>query len=198
MAGDDPSVETLFPAEHRALRELFVTGRHLVGHWSALAPRLDGGAGVTLRLGVQAVTELLAELSRQPLPAAMSRPPAALSAGHRLAGLRNGLGDVFLERNQALRLALLDLQHVRTLLGYLAALGEQRGAAELVALYHRWDEVLGPIEDQARAAVIALAADPEAAVAPAAPSVAGRAGHRVALTFGAVGERIDRTFGGRV
>ena len=60
--------------------------------------------------------------------------PAAQGAGGRLAGLRNNAGDLLLERNQAMRTAVLDVQHLTTLLGYLQRLAATRGDEALAAL----------------------------------------------------------------
>ena len=67
--------------------------------------------------------------------------PAAQAVGARLAGAR-GVSDLLLERNQAFRSALLDLQHVTTLLGYTAALARTRGDAALAAWHDGWARAL--------------------------------------------------------
>ena len=95
----------MFPAEHRALRELHATARELRGHWGKLAERLDQPV---LADGAQAADELLTELEQR---IDLSGRPTAQSVGARLAGAR-GVSDLLLERNQAFRSALLDLQHV--------------------------------------------------------------------------------------
>ena len=105
-------------AAHRGLRELHASGRAMARHWSALGARLGGPEGELLRAGAAdaraMVTELALATAARDLPADL----AAASAG-RLASPRAPLPDRVLERGQALRLALLELQHVVTLLGYL-------------------------------------------------------------------------------
>src|SRR4051794_22226170 len=98
-------------AEHRALRELHATTNHLKNHWSKLATRLQGPAGDVLDQGAQLADELLQELARH-----IPGKPAAQSVGANLAAVHKA-SDLLLERNQAFRVALLDLQHVTTLLG---------------------------------------------------------------------------------
>ncbi|MDA0167975.1 hypothetical protein OJ998_02665 [Solirubrobacter taibaiensis] len=174
----------LLPAEHRALRELHAMARELRGHWSKLAERL---AQPVLADGAQAATELLIELEGR---VDLSGRPTAQFAGARLAGAR-GLSDLLLERNQALRSALLDIQHVVTLLDYLAALAAARGDADLEAWHIGWRDRLHAVEERGRAAVLAMAADPERAIDPADDGTLGHAGAKIGVALGSVGEMID-------
>jgi len=181
----------LYVAEHRGLRELYVSARFLAGHWGNLADRLGAPAAGPLREGAEAARGLLEELGRRTEARGLYGYPAAEGAGGRAANLRNLLGDRLLERNQAMRAAVLDVQAVVTLLGYLAALAQGRGDAELAELHRRWEARLRPVEEAARAAAVAMGEDPERAIAPADPTPAGQAGHRVAETLGALGESLD-------
>ena len=126
----------LFPAEHRALRELHAMTRQLVGHWSKLGRRLGGDAGAIMDRGAAAGRELLSELERECEIHSLYGFPAAQGVGANTAGLR-GVGDLLLERNQALRAAVLDMTHLTLLLGYLAALAERRDGADLAAFHRR-------------------------------------------------------------
>ena len=114
----------LFPAEHRALRELYALTRQLGGHWARLNDKLDPAPDVLAR-GVDASKQLLDELATRTAAYGLHGVPAATGAGVWTSRLR-GAGDLLLERNQALRGATLDLQHVITLLAYLAALATRR------------------------------------------------------------------------
>ena len=96
-----------------------------------------------------------------------------------------------LERNQALRLAVLDAEHVTTLLAYLAALAEKRGDAALVSFHRHWEDEIAAARDAVRDAAIGLADDPDDAVRPAEDSILGRAGHTAANALGTVGEAFD-------
>jgi phage-related tail protein len=185
----------LLPAEHRALRELHATARQLESHWAKLARRLDDDL---LAEGAEAAHELLEELrARIGATYDLHGQPSAQAVGARLAGAR-GVSDLLLERNQAFRTALLDLQHVTTLLGYTAALAQTRGDESLAAWQQGWADRLRVLEDRGRAAAAAMGADPEAATGPADEGHVGRAGARLAVAFGTVGEAIDHSPIGRL
>jgi hypothetical protein len=102
-----------------------------------------------------------------------------------------GAGDLLLERNQALRTAVLDVQHVTTLLAYLAQLADGRSDTALAGWLRGWESRLGRFEDEARAIAVAEGGDPERAIQPADGSRAGRAGHAVAVKLGSLGEAVD-------
>jgi hypothetical protein len=194
----EPSEQGLYPAEHRALRELYAMASQLAAHWRRLGERLGDESRTALDAGAASARELLAELADRTAAHGMHGYPAAQGVGGRLAGLRNGAGDLLLERNQALRAAVLDAEHVATLLAYLSALADLRGDAALAAWHRRWEVRVREHEDAARAAVVALARDPAAAIEPAEPSRLGRAGHTVANGLGTIGEAIDSSPLGRV
>jgi hypothetical protein len=162
-------------AEHRAIRELHATTRQLKNHWRRLAERLDEPF---LAEGADTAGELLGELEHHN----PKGRPAAQSVGTSLAGAR-AVSDVFLERNQAFRSALLDLNHVTTLVIYLEALGTIDG----------WSARLEALEIRGRARVREMAADPDAAIEPADGSPFGRAGAKFGEAVGTVGEAIDNS-----
>jgi hypothetical protein len=114
-----------------------------------------------------------------------------------LAGAR-GISDLVLERNQAFRFALLDLQHVTTLLGYTAALARTRGDAPLAKWHAGWATRLAALEKRGRAAAAALGADPDDAIAPADEGTVGRVGAQLGALVGTVGEAIDASPVGRL
>ena len=191
-AGSVPLSEpALHPAEHRALRELHATGRQLASHWARLADRLGGPPSGPLREGAATARGLARELSAETAKRDLHGFPAAQGVGHRLAGLRNAAVDVVLERNQALRLAVLDADHVVTLLLYLEALAQGRRDAALAGFHRRWVGQIEAARDAVRDAVIALANHPEDALRPAEPSVLGRAGQGAANLVGTLGEAFD-------
>ena len=187
----------LYRAEHRGLRELHAATRHLAVHWEKLAGRLEGRLGTVLRAGAVAARELLAGLEAETQARRLESFPAAHGAGSRAAGLRNSAGDLLLERNQAARGAVLDAQHVSTLLGYLNRLATARGDEELAAFHAGWEERMRAVEEEARAAAIGLGCEPADAVTPAEQGPLGRAGHRVAASVGAAGEALDASPVGR-
>ena len=194
MSGSTP---TLHPAQNRGLRELYATARNLAGHWEALAPRFDGAAAKALAQGAGRAQALMDELPSALEPHNLYVGGAARRAGASISGLRTGIGDRFLERNQALRAAVLDAQHVVTLLGYQAELAETQGTHDIAELCHRWEHEMAATERAARRAAVRLGRDPAAALERMDDSAAGRAAHRAAYLVGAVGEWIDRRSGAR-
>jgi hypothetical protein len=188
--------QELYPAEHRGLRELHATARSLARHWEKLAEHLGGVTAEPLRAGAGSARALLDELSERGAPHAVHGAPAAQGVGTGLAGLSRGL-DRVLERNQALRLALLDAQHVVTLLAWLGALAERRGDEGWAAFHRGWGARMAEAEDAVRGAVFVLATDPDGAIEPADESALGRAGQRAAVAMGSLGEAIDSSPLGR-
>jgi len=197
MTSTEVTDQGLFPAEHRALRELYATARHLERHWSRLAGRLGAPAAVPLWAGAHAVGALLAELDTRAATYRLHGFPAAVGAGGRLADARNALGDLFLERNQALRLAVLDVEHIRILLGYCAMLAATRGDAALAEFHRRWETDLEEVEAGARTAAIEQGRDPQGAIEPAQPGALGRVGQRIGAAVGTAGEAIDASAAAR-
>jgi hypothetical protein len=192
-AGNDDPTPGLHPAQNRALRELYAAARQLASHWSTLADRLGAGPGpAELRAGAEAAEELMGELADLTASYGLYGFPAAQGVGARLAGVRNAVADRALERNQALRMAVLDVQHVVTLCAYLAELARARGDERLVEFCGRWERKLKRLESRVRKAAVAEAADPDAAIAPLDDGPVGRAGHRVAGAAGTLGEWFDR------
>jgi hypothetical protein len=185
-------------AEHRGLRELYAGAQQLRRHWRELAARLDGpgGAGAAqLRAGADGAQALLGELSAVTAARDLHGRPSAEGLGARIAATRLVLVDTTLEVNQALRLAVLDAQHVTTLLAYLARLAAHRGDAELQAFLTAWEERVRDLGDGVRATAIAAGDDPDGAVAAATPGLAGRVGHGLASVVGTAGEWIDGRLG---
>jgi hypothetical protein len=177
-------------AEHRALRELYAFTRQLGQHWSSLAKLLGGEEGAALGAGAAAARELLGEL--EPLTGARGLPTATMArfAG-RFASARPSIPDRALERNQALRFAALDAQHVVTTLAYVANLAVVDGDEELAAFCARWERKLRTHERAVRLAAIAMGERPDAAIRPADGSPAGRAAAKLNSAVGAFGEWFD-------
>jgi hypothetical protein len=182
----------LHPAEHRALRELYATSRALARHWEKLGDRLEE---VALQEGARAARDMIAELAPRAAAHAVPTGHAAAGAGMQISTVRR-VRDHLLERNQALRLALLDVQHVITVCEWLGALAAQRGDAAWEEFHARWAATLRERETAVRAAVHALAADPDGAVGPADSSPLGRAGAKLGEAIGAGGEAVDRRLSG--
>jgi hypothetical protein len=179
------------PAEHRALREIDIFARQLERHWSALGERLGGAEGEMLRAGSAEAQEIAGELEAAVARRGLGTRPAASGAGALLSA-RPPLPDVSLERNQALRFALHDIDHVTVGLRYAARLAAARGDDALRALLDGWAERLDHRATAVREAALALGDRPDEAVQPADRSQAGRVGHRIAYVMGAAGEWLDR------
>jgi hypothetical protein len=188
---------TLTAAEHRGLRELYASTQQLASHWGVLADRLGGEPGTALRDGAGQAERMLEELGGRMEEYGLAGYPAARSAGGSLSSLRNRLADAALERNQALRLAVLDVQHLGTLLPYLAGIARGRGDEGLARWYGGWRRKLAAVEKRARELAIAAGDDPEAAVEPLIDSPAGRAAHGVQYVVGTLGEWVDTSAVGR-
>jgi hypothetical protein len=187
----------LHPAQNRGLRELVATTRQLGDHWSALAKRFERTAVArTLRRGAASAGKLIDEIKPLMEARGLYGGPAAHSVGKSLAGGRSQVGDRFLERNQALRTAVLDVQHVATLLGYQAQLAETRGDQELARALRRNEKKLLTVERAARKAAIDLGKEPDTAIERVDQSPAGRVAHSAANAVGTVGEWVDRRSGG--
>ena len=185
----------MYPAENRGLRELYVMGRQLRQHWRKLADRLDatGAAGAAqLREGSGAARTMLSELTDVTAARGLWGRPAAQGFGARIAATRNALIDPSLEVNQALRLALLDVQHVVTLLAYLERLAAQRGDEELRDFLGGWSERMRAHEDTLRAVAIGVGETPAEAIAPSTPGMVGCAAHGLVNAIGTIGEWVDR------
>ena len=169
----------LHPAENRGYRELYLTGGQAAKRLGRLALAFDGTPG------------------RQPLGPLTARHDlhggvAAQGSGSNLGAVRGAVLDRFLERNQALRLAVDDVEHVTTLLAYLASVSGARGDTKLSEFCGSWERRLRRQLNAIRKAAIELGGDPDDAVEPLDGSAAGRAAHRLAWTVGSVGEWTDR------
>ena len=185
---------TLHPAENRGYRELYAFSRHLAEHWSALAGQLGPRSSATapLEKGAAAARELLAEL--QPVTAryGLHGKPAAQSVGLNIARGRSGVRDRFLERNQALRFAVKDVEHLTTLLAFLASVAEARRDPELAEFCGRWERKLRRTVSAVRKSVVEQGADPDGAVERLDASLLGKAAHSVGYIAGSVGEWVDK------
>ena len=182
----------LHPAENRGLREVYLTTRQLVDHWRALAARRpESSLGKLLARGADTARELLDELEPATAAHGLHGRPAAQGAGRAMARQRGSVRDRFLEVNQAARFAVEDIQHVVTLLGYLAEVSAVSGNDDLAELAGRWDRKLRRLESQVRRAVIELGKDPDASIEPLDSSPLGRAAHGLGGVAGSFGEWMD-------
>jgi hypothetical protein len=191
-------VSELHPAENRGYRELYAFARQLADSWPKLADRLEGSSAERpLRDGAAGAAALIAELERTTPEYGLHGKPAAQGVGSNLARTRRDVRDRFLERNQALRLSVSDLQHVVTLLGYLEQVARTRGDEPLRTFCSDQRGRLMPVERSVRAAAIELGSSPDQAIEPLDSSAAGRVAHGAANAMGTVGEWFDKRAAGR-
>ena len=183
---------SLHPAQNRGYRELYLTARQTIKRLERLASAFGGSTRELLEKTVSSISRLLEEL--QPLTARydLHGDVAAQGTGANLGTVRGAVLDRFLERNQALRLAVDDLEHVTTLLAYLSALSETRGDPELSEFCRSWERRLRRQGNAVRRAAVELGEDPNRAVEPLDASRSGRAAHRLAWAIGTAGEWTDR------
>src|SRR3954454_9587701 len=164
-------------AEHRALRELRVFGTQLERHWEHLAGRIGGAEAPLLAARAADARAMVAEVGAAAAARGVpTRTPAAFA--RRLTSARPPAPDHLLERNQALRFALLDVWHCATLLRYAASLAATRGDDELRALLERFAGRLDHHGPAVPAPPLPPGPRPDDAVSPAIPTAAGRAGRR--------------------
>lgn len=177
----------MHPARHRALRELGALCSQLAEHWETLAGRVAGtGAESALLEGATSARGILAEATRLAAERDLTIGPAAVKLAGRVARARPPVADALLERNQALRFAVLDAQHVLTLVDYLAQLSGSDSDPEMRAACASWNGDLRAAERAVRRAAVDLGRDPDAAIEPISP------GARITYAVGWLGEAVDR------
>ena len=189
----------LHPAESRGYRELYAFARQMVEHWTALAGQVgtDSPAAGPLDKGAAAARELIGELEPVTARYGLYGKPAAQSVGLNLARGRAGVRDRFMERNQALRFAVKDAEHLTMLLAYLGSVAQSRSDAGLVEFCGHWERKLRRHVGAARRAAVEQGADPDGAVEPLDGSVLGKAAHSVGYVAGSLGEWVDGRAGAR-
>ena len=192
MPEDDIRTQ-LHPAEHRAYRELYVASRQLINRWGRLTSALDGmpEAPVLVRAAGR-VEAMLAALGSRTAAYDLHGGPMALGLGARLADLRGAITDRTVDTGMVMRFAVLDIEHVRTLLLHLASLARARGDTGLAGFCEEWADAVKPEVKEVRKAAVALGSSPDRAAAPIDDSLLGRTAHGVGWVFGAVGEGLDR------
>jgi hypothetical protein len=194
----DETAAKLHPAEHRAYRELYASCRQLVDRWGRLVDALKGtDMGETLQVGRSRVRELLDELAPRTRAYGLHGGIAAQGVGARIAGVRGAVTDRSVDTGMVLRLAVLDIEHVATLLGHLAELADARSDEQLASFCREWESTMGPEVLAVRQGAIDLGSDPDRAAAALDSSLLGRVAHGAGWVMGSVGEAVDRVTGSR-
>lgn len=188
----------LHPAEHRAYRELYVACRQLITRWRRIASALEGTAiGERLKDGSAETSVLLTELGPRTATYGLYGSPMAQGMGARIADLRTVIADRGGDTGLVVRSAVLDMEHVTTLLRHLAELARARGDRSMAGFCEEWAGRLESNLDAVREAAVELGADPDRTSAPLDESVVNRAAHGVGWVFGSVGEAVDRVISRR-
>lgn len=201
-AGQNPETlateRTLHPAEHRAYRELYAACRQLITRWRRVASALEG-TPVADRLGDGAAetSVLVTELGPRTATYGLYGSPMAQGMGARIADLRTAFADRGGDTGLVVRSAVLDMEHVTTLLRHLAELARARADRNLAGFCEEWAGRLESNLDSVREAAVELGANPDRASAPLSSSVVNRAAHGVGWVFGSIGEAVDKVVGSR-
>jgi hypothetical protein len=187
------SAVPLHPAENRAYRELYVSARAAQKRLGRLGFALGGTqAREPVDKAAESLGKLLEELGPLTARHDLHANVTAQGGGANFGLVRGAVFDRFLERNQALRLAVDDLEHVATLLAYLANVSEARGDDKLPEFCRSWERRVRRQEGAVRRAAVALGERPDDAIEPLDTSPVGRAAHQMAWAVGTVGEWTDR------
>ncbi|MBM3667850.1 MAG: hypothetical protein FJW90_10310 [Actinobacteria bacterium] len=195
---DGPSPERLHPAEHRAYRELYASCRQLIARWDRLAGALEGTEAVeVLKRSARRVRDLLAELEPRTAGYGLHGGIAAEGLGARIADLRSLLSDRAVDTGMVMRFAVLDIEHVTTLLAHLTELADARGDEELAGFCRGWAKAMRSEVKAVRRVAVSLGSDPDRAAAPLDDSTLTRAAHRAGWVLGSAGEAFDRIIGPR-
>jgi hypothetical protein len=188
----------LHPAEHRAYRELYAASRQLITRWRRVGSALEGTAvGDRLQEGAAETSVLLTELAPRTASYGLYGSPTAQGMGARIADLRTAVMDRSGDTGLVVRSAVLDMEHVTTLLRQLAELARARADQSMAGFCEEWAGRLESNLDAVREAAVELGADPDRTSAPLGDSVVNRAAHGVGWVFGSIGEAVDRAVGRR-
>lgn len=183
---------SLHRAEHRGYRELYLSAREAQTRLDRLAEALPDEPAAPVRKASATLADLVAELRPATARHGLHAELAAEGGGARIGMVRAAILDRFLERNQALRFAVDDLEHVTTLLAYLATISEKRRHKQLAELCSTWERKLRRQVGTVRKVAIALGDDPDGAIEPLDPTPVGQLAHGAAIAVGSAGEAIDR------
>jgi hypothetical protein len=190
--------QKLHPAEHRAYRELYAACRQLIQRWGRLSPALESTpVGDALERGAAETERLLEALKPRTAAYGLHGDLMAQGVGARIADVRNAVTDRGADTGLVVRSAVLDLEHVTTLLRQLAELARSRDDRDLAGFCEDWASRLEAELGTVREAAVGLGNDPDRAAAPLDDSLLNRAAHGVGWVFGSVGEGIDRVVGRR-
>ena len=182
----------LHPAENRGYRELMLTAEEARTRLRRIAGHLDLETREVCDKGSEALGEMIVAFTPALAEHDLHSELAARGTGSRIGTVRAEILDRFLERNQALRFAVDDVEHVTTLLAYMASVSASRGKKNLPELCGAWERKLRRQVSAIRKAAIELGSDPDEAIEPLDPGALGKAAHGTAVATGTVGEAVDK------
>ncbi|MEJ7876192.1 MAG: hypothetical protein WKF62_05995 [Solirubrobacterales bacterium] len=182
----------LHPAENRGYRELMLTAEEARTRLRRIAGHLDLEHRAVADKGSETLGDMLEALKPALAEHDLHGELAARGTGARIGVVRAEILDRFLERNQALRFAVDDVEHVTTLLAYVAAVSASRGKKNLPELCGVWERKLRRQVTALRKAAVELGSRPDDAIEPLDPTPVGKAAHGTAVATGAVGEAVDK------
>ena len=159
----------LHPAETRAYRELMQSAEEARTRLRRVGGHLDDRPRGVADKASDALGEMLLALRPSLAEHDLHSEIAARGSGARIGAVRAEVLDRYLERNQALRFAVDDVEHVITLLGYVAAVSETRGKKNLPELCRNWERKIRRHGTALRRAAIELGSNPDEAIEPLDP-----------------------------
>ncbi|MFN2611961.1 MAG: hypothetical protein ABR536_01165 [Solirubrobacterales bacterium] len=187
----------LHPAEGRGYRELYAACRHLLERWKRLGDAVDDTPfAQTLTGAAGYVEELLGELEPRTARYDLHGKPSAQGLGARIGDARGLVLDKSLDTGPAVRLAVLDIEHIVTLLLQLSRMAKVRTDENLRDFAMHWAKRLRPVVGQVRSAAVALGDDPDRVAKRLDDSPVGQAVHRAGWALGTLGEWLDRRAAG--
>jgi hypothetical protein len=182
----------LHPAENRGYRELMLTAEEARTRLRRIAGHLDIETRGVCDKGSEALGEMIVEFTPALAEHDLHSELAARGTGSRIGTVRAEILDRFLERNQALRFAVDDVEHVTTLLAYMGSVSASRGKKNLPELCGTWERKLRRQVTALRKAAVELGSHPDEAIEPLDPGAIGKAAHGSAVAVGTVGEAVDK------
>ena len=182
----------LHPAENRGYRELMLTAEEARTRLRRIAGHLDLETREVCDKGSEALGEMIVAFTPALAEHDLHSELAARGTGSRIGTVRAEILDRFLERNQAIRFAVDDVEHVTTLLAYMASVSASRGKKNLPELCGTWERKLRRQVSAIRKAAIELGSNPDEAIEPLDPGAIGKAAHGTAVATGTVGEAVDK------
>ncbi|HEY7152073.1 MAG TPA: hypothetical protein VH391_10370, partial [Solirubrobacterales bacterium] len=151
--------------------------------------------GEALEEGAAQAEQLIDELRPRTEIYGLRGWPMAQGIGARFADLRTAVTDRGGDTGMVARFAVLDADHLTTLLRQLAELARARDDHDQAGFCEAWAGRFESVLSAAREGAVELGTDPDRTAAPIDDSFVNRAAHGVGWTFGAVGEGIDRIAG---